>query len=67
MKLEKIAEQLDEMQTRLFLNEALTTNEAIWIVWPLQRTRDRLEKKIRNKNKNSAREGDKDLQMVPTE
>lgn len=67
MKLEKIAEQLDKMQTKLFLNDALTTNEAIWIVWPLQRTRDRLEKKIRNKNKNSTREGDEDLQMVPTE
>jgi hypothetical protein len=67
MKLEKIAEQLDKMQTKLFLNDALTTNEAIWIVWPLQRTRERLEKKIRNKNKNSTREGDEDLQMVPTE
>ena len=55
------------MQTKLFLNEELTTNEAIWIVWPLQRTRDRLEKAIKRKDKKAAREGDEDIQMVLAE
>jgi len=70
MSLEDIKKELDNLESKIFRSQDLTTNESIYICMPLNRACARLEKTINkkksneSKNKGTVREGDEDLQMV---